>query len=508
MIALNSLKTKEITHAQRWLGLFLIAHMILWTLGPALCRDSITHDTLEGIAWGSQWQWGYNKHPFLAAWLSYSVATLTAHPGWTVYLLAQLAVALTFWSVWRLASQLLLPNQALVATLSLEGVLFYNLMSHNFTPDTLQSPLWALLTLCFYRALTTQSMSSWLGVGMLAALSIVTKYQAALLFLPMLGLLLMNAQARQSFKKPGLYVAMSLGLVLISPHLIWLYQHDFITINYALETPAQYTKAPHAWSHLFYPLNFIGDAILNTGLVFLLLWPIYQSQQKSSSLTSFQWQFLLFLGLGPWLVSLLLCLLSGNHFPSRWTTPYFFLVGILGVSFFNPALNAQRVKKFLKSVALVMMLLWFIQFGRLHYLNTHENRSDAALPNALLAQQITTLWHEHFHTRLCYIAGSRYLVSALTTYSTDKPTPYFSFNAKESPWIHEQEVHKQGAVVVIDRDNQYAWDKESSDSYAVESRLKQHFPNVSPPIRLEVPRMSTRGKPIVIWVRFIAPQSP
>ena len=505
MTVLSPTRANEFNFAKRWLALFILAHIILWTLGPLLFRYSLTHDALEGIAWGSQWQWGYNKHPFLAAWLSYGAATLAYTASWPSYLLAQLAVALTFWAVWRLALQFVLPNQALLATLSLEGVLFYNLNSSNFTPDTLQSPLWALLTFCFYRGLTTQAIGSWLWVGALTALCVVTKYQAVLLLLPMLAVILMNAKMRLSFKMSGLYLAVLVCLVLISPHLIWLYQHDFITVKYALTTPAQYSKAPQAWPHLFYPLNFISNSVIFTVFVAVLLWPIYRGPRKVSSLTELQWQFLLTMGLGPWILSLVLCVITGNHFPARWATPYFFLVGIIVLSLVNPTLSAKSLKKFLITVAAFMVLLWSAQFGRLQYLNNHENRGDSALPNILLAQQITALWHEHYHTRLAYIAGSRYLVSALVGYSPDKPTPYFSFNAKESPWISERNVQKKGTIVIIDRDNQYAWDKESSDSYAVEAALKQHFPGLSPPMRLEVPRMSKQGRPIVIWVTFIPP---
>ena len=500
-------KAQTLSHTKRWLVIFILAHVVLWTLGPVLFRHSLTHDTLEGIAWGSQWQWGYNKHPFLAAWLSYGVSALTHRVGWPHYLLAQLGVAVTFWAVWRLALQFLRPNQALLATLSLEGVLFYNLASGSFTPDTLQSPLWALLALYFYHALKTQSIRAWLPVGVLAALSVVGKYQAALLFLPMFAIILINPETRRSFKTPGFYLAILVGLLCVAPHLIWLYEQDFITARYALETPAQYSTTPHAWPHFFYPFNFIINTIGNTVFLPLLLWPIYRSHKMPSSLTPFQWQFLFILGLGPWIISLLLCILSGNYFPARWMTPYFFLLGVLGVSLINPTLNTHSVKQFLMRVAIFMLLLWSAQFGRLEYLNRHENPADSVYPNIQLAQKVTALWHERYHTRLSYIAGSRYLVSALMAYSPDKPTPYFDFNRKESPWINTRRVRQEGALVVLDKNSQYAWDKESNNPLQVEAALRKHFPALPPPMRLEIPRLSKAGKPIVIWVNFIPPQT-
>ena len=45
-------------------------HVLAWTIGPALMYSSVPRDTLEGITWGQMWQWGYEKHPPLAAWIS------------------------------------------------------------------------------------------------------------------------------------------------------------------------------------------------------------------------------------------------------------------------------------------------------------------------------------------------------------------------------------------------------------------------------------------------------
>ena len=501
--------TQDMTNARQWFALFLIAHLLLWILGPALLRYTLPHDTLEGIAWGSQWQWGYNKHPFLAAWLSYGASILANAPDWPVYILAQLAVVLTFWAVWRLALAFLSPKQALLATLSLEGVFSYNLTSYIFTPDTLQSPLWALLVLFFYRALTTQSILSWLGVGIFAALSIVTKYQAAILFLPMLLLLISSPKTRISFKKPGIYLGIVVGLALITPHLIWLYQHQFITLQYAFGTPVQYSKTPHALPHLFYPANFILSSIGNTFCVGLLLWPIYRSQKSDVRLTPFQWQFLLLLGLGPWFISLILCMTTGTFFPARWATPDFFLLGVLGVCAINPRINKKSYQQFLVSLAIFMGVLWAIKFGMLVYANTHKNDSDAALPNKVFAQKITQLWHERYHTPLPYIAGSRYLVSALAAYSPDRPIPYFGGNDKESPWIDERAVHQQGAIIVLDKNNRYAWDEDSTDSAVrIEKTLRREFSDIPSFIRLESQSMSRAGTPLVIWVSFIAPHSP
>ncbi len=205
----------EFSDRCKWyLLLFLGLHVLLWTLGPSLFRPSLTHDTIEGLAWGAQWQLGYNKHPFLAAWLSAGFSHVFNNTGWPVYLLAQLAVLATFLAVWCLLKRMMAPVYALIATLALEGVLFYNLNSFNFTPDTLQSPLWAWLVYFFYAAISQKRYRDWLGVGLLAGLCILAKYQSALLILTLFLYLLSQHSTRQHWRKPGIYLAIFIGLII------------------------------------------------------------------------------------------------------------------------------------------------------------------------------------------------------------------------------------------------------------------------------------------------------
>ena len=47
--------------------LFLLFHLIMWTLIPTLTNVNLPLDTIEALAWGSNIDWGYNKHPPFSA---------------------------------------------------------------------------------------------------------------------------------------------------------------------------------------------------------------------------------------------------------------------------------------------------------------------------------------------------------------------------------------------------------------------------------------------------------
>ena len=49
--------------------LFAASHLILWTLVPSLTNNNLPLDTIEALAWSSNLDWGYNKHPPLSAFV-------------------------------------------------------------------------------------------------------------------------------------------------------------------------------------------------------------------------------------------------------------------------------------------------------------------------------------------------------------------------------------------------------------------------------------------------------
>jgi 4-amino-4-deoxy-L-arabinose transferase-like glycosyltransferase len=484
--------------------LFILIHTLIWTIGPALLRPTIPHDTLEGLTWGLQWQLGYNKHPFFAAWLCAGITQLFGTTGWPVYFLAQLAVSTTFIAVWKLAQHILPLLHALIATLLLEGVLFYNINSFNFTPDTLQSPLWALLSLFFYKALIKQNLSNWLYTALFAALCVCTKYQVAVLVLPMLLFCFINPFARRSFATPGIYCAMVFFLCLVIPHLNWLYHHEFITLNYAAQISADYTQNKTLLSHITHPLGFLINSFIDVAGLLILLWPFYNTNKTEVPLDSFKWQFLLFLGVGPLILSFMICLFSGDYFPPRWSTPYFFMLGIIAIAYLRPFLSKKNVKQFAVTLIFFSSLLFIIRMSTLTLFP--RPNSDAFLPNKQIAVTLSKLWREHYHTPLPFLAGSHYLVTGVIPYMADKPIPYLSWDSEDSSWVHEKELHERGGLFVWDTGGYYTWDKQSKEHTHLPDLVLKKFPNLKIEPDYIFYRLSDK-QAIVIGVAILPPDS-
>ena len=42
---------------------FIFFHLVIWTTIPSLTNTNLPLDTIEALAWGSNLDWGFTKHP-------------------------------------------------------------------------------------------------------------------------------------------------------------------------------------------------------------------------------------------------------------------------------------------------------------------------------------------------------------------------------------------------------------------------------------------------------------
>lgn len=503
----------------RYFIFFLFCHTLFWTLGIYWSRASLPHDILENITWGLQGQWGYHKHPFLTAWLCSWIFSLFNQADWALYLFAQLVNTSTFIAVWLLAKELLPLRQALLATLLLEGILFYNVNSFNLTPDTLQAPLWAFLSFFFYKALSTKKTFYWLLSSFFAACGVCTKYQTIFIISSLLYLFIQYPPSRALINKTQAYSALGFFILLISPHCYWLYQHHFITLFYALNSAIEYTETPTVWGHLLYPLLTLVNNIVYILPMLLLILPFYKAiinkiakpkeisrkyQQTPNNLSAFQWHFLLVIGFGPLFLTLVLGVINGNYFPPRWSTPYFFALGIILIAYLNPLINSELMKQFILRFILFSILLFSLRILSINL--SHNNKADSFLPNQEMALTLNKLWREHYSEPLVYLAGSSYLVSLITPYLPDKATPYYNWQLKQNPWLTELNISIHGALFIWDIGANYAWDLDGRNTIKLPQWVLEHYPELII-LPSKTYRRLSNNHPLIIGVALLPPRS-
>ena len=69
---------------------FLFLHLFLWTLIPSVTNINLPLDTIEALAWGSNLDWGFNKHPPFSAFAVEVFYFIFGTNDWAYYLLSQI----------------------------------------------------------------------------------------------------------------------------------------------------------------------------------------------------------------------------------------------------------------------------------------------------------------------------------------------------------------------------------------------------------------------------------
>ena len=70
--------------------IFASSHLIIWTIIPSLTNNNLPLDTIEALAWGSNLDWGFNKHPPMSAFFSEVFFRIFGSQDWAYYLLSQI----------------------------------------------------------------------------------------------------------------------------------------------------------------------------------------------------------------------------------------------------------------------------------------------------------------------------------------------------------------------------------------------------------------------------------
>jgi len=482
--------------AERCLYIFIFLHVFFWTLIPAWVRYTLPMDAMEGTIWGHQLVLGYDKNPFLNGWLTRFALFLGGGSVWVIYLFSQLSVAACFWATWKISKKILPPIYALISVLLLESMQYYHLHAIDFNDNTLELGLWAFTILFFYEATLKNKLSDWLLTGFFAGLGMMAKYYTAMLLIPMVLFLISQSAARQSFKSGKMYLGLLVFLVVILPHTIWLFFHDFITIHYAV---SRVSSPPTLLNHLQFPLQFAWqqfEVLLPALLLFsILLLGKKPVLTKLTPLQKFDKTFLFLMGMGPFLLTISLSAIFGMKLRAGWGQPLLSLWGIILIAWITPRLTRERFIFFIAlliTLAAVMMSVYSFALIRA------KEPSSANFPGEIIAYELTKQWEQRYHTSLAYVAGPRWLAGNIAFYSKDQPTVYIDWNKKVSSWIDENKLKESGAIFV--------WDPTEAVQPA-EKEIRARFAALGP---IEIMHFSwMRNKtmePIEFNVAFLPPQ--
>lgn len=416
-----------------------LAHLCVWSLIPAICNTCLPLDSIEASMWGSEWAWGYDKHPPLSGWTARAAATLFGDLG--IYLFAQLCVVTAGMGIYRLARVLGLDRQvSLLSVLALDLLFFYSYGAVEYNVNVLQMPFWAWGWYFGIHAVEKRKLSSWVGLGVCVAFGALTKYLAVFLLAPLSIAWFQRAQLKQVLTTAGIYLAGLTSILLFLPHLLWMQQHDWITITYGLSRGG--SEEAVWWNHLSYPMEFFAAqvGILAPLLITALLY------RRKTGYTPFVPKGLIGIAFGAYTFTLVISMLFRISPVTMWAAPMPLACGIWLAGRFTITSKPRLFYRAITCMTLFYAVAYFIVFGLAPMLRTKPHRVN--YPGREIALQAEQQWAALSDASFDYIIADEWMGGIVNHYGSSAPSVVIHGDFKLSPFLSEKEVRHKGALVL------------------------------------------------------------
>jgi hypothetical protein len=466
---------------------FAAAHFAVWTILPAIFYPNLPLDLIEALTYGREWQLGYDKLPPLPWWLV-EIAWRAFHADFVYYALGQISVLTAFAAVFALMLRLGSPAAAAASVLIIDGLHFFNFTAPKFNHDVVQLPFWALAGLAFHGALRTGRVGQWALLGAALGFAFWAKYFVAVLILPLALFMLLDPQVRRHLATPGPFVAAAIGLAIAVPHLVWLFQNDFLPLQYAHAR----AKPGGLAGHLTHPLTFalaqlfwLVPALL-IALPLLRLPPAHDATKADLA----DRRILALLAFGPAVTLVAGSAVTGRSLVTMWGYPLWLFLGPFIVVSVAARIDCPVLMRLARGWGAVTALYTLAFAAEYAVLPQLDHRYRAVLfPGDRLASEISARYRAATGATLRYVVGSMWLGGNVSHYSADQPRTLIDGDPRRAPWIDQGDLAASGGVVV--------WT--AGDRNAVPPAFAQAARNaaVQPPLTL--PMRRGNGEVTIGW---------
>ena len=395
--------------------LFIFSHLILWTIIPSLSNVNLPLDTIEALAWGSNLDWGFNKHPPLSAFAVEIFYFLFGNNDWAYYFLSQIFLTTAFYFVWRL-SYLMLEDKiySLLAVLTLSSIYFYNFTTPEFNVNVSQLPFWASSVYFFWRGLNYNKKIDWILFGVLSALGFLSKYLFIFLLLSLFFFFILNLKKyRKSIK--NYFLSILISLILLIPHLIWLFENNFVTVFYGINRTG--ISGFNLIDHLKNPAIFLLKQIIILIPFFIMILLIVKKFKFKINKNNKRNLFLISINLIPILLILITSVLSGAKIRTMWMTPFYLYFGTLFLFFLKKKIDLKKIKRF------YYIFLFFFILSPAAYLSIslldETKRTD--YPGKEIARLVQNKWDDNFTNEIKIVVGDEWSAGNLSYHLYSRP---------------------------------------------------------------------------------------
>ena len=399
--------------------IFLISHLIIWTLVPSLTNNNLPLDTIEALAWGSNLDWGFNKHPPMSAFFSEIFFQIFGAQDWAYYLLSQIFVWIAFYYVFKFAHEILGNTKlSLLSVFLLVSIYFYNYTTPEFNVNVCQLPFWALVVYFSWKIYSAKDIKfiDCFLVGLFGALGFLSKYLFVYLLvsIDLLFVYLIFFKKTKKFDFKYL-ITLEVFIVLLIPHLIWLFQNNFITILYGIQRTG--LENANILNHIKYPLIFLTKQMGILIPFFFLIWLLIKKIKFKFNLQDKKLLFLITINILPIFLMLLTSIITGSKIRTMWMTPFYLFFGVLFIYVLKSQINLKKINSFLYG----FLFLFFLSPSIYLYESIYQTEKRTDYPGKDIALKTQAIWNQDFDKEIQFVTGDEWKAGNLSYHLKSRP---------------------------------------------------------------------------------------
>ena len=417
-----------IRNTNNFFYVFIITHLIIWTLAPTLTNKNLPLDTIEALAWGSYLEWGVNKHPPMSAFFPEVFFKIFGSQDWAYYLLSQIFVVISFYFVFKFSKEIFKNDLlSLISVLILESIYFYNFTTPEFNVNVCQLPFWALTVYYSWKIYDGKEIKfkDCFLLSLFASFGFLSKYlfvylliSVALLFV---YLIFVKKIKNFDFKY---VIIIEIFLIFLVPHLIWLYQNEFITVKYGLQRTG--LEDASIIDHIKFPLIFLFKQLGILVPFLFLVWLLVKKFRIRFNFKDKKFIFLIFISILPLALMFLTSFIMGSKIRTMWMTPFYLFFGTFFIYLLKSQINTKNVNSFMFS----FIILFFLSPLLYSYISITETNKRTDYEGKEIAKLVERRWISNFSNEIMYVVGDEWLAGNLSYHLSSRPLWFENIKGK------------------------------------------------------------------------------
>ncbi|WP_068087914.1 glycosyltransferase family 39 protein [Polycladidibacter stylochi] len=431
----------------------LFLHAVIWSLLSWALASNLPLDSVESLYWGHEWQLGYFKHPPVTAWMAEAAVLIFGRHDFVIYALSLLCTSLAILPIALYICEKFGGRAGVFTCLLALATHFTTLSAVEYNVNMGFLPFWSWMAYAFLKAQESNKLAFWVLLAIVSTLGVMAKYTAGILLIVMLAWVLLGR--RDLLREKGPYIAAGLFVVLMLPHLIWLYNDDFGLISYAFDRAG--SNANLIYKHLWLPTRFLLDFVYSIAPMLLVMGVSlgYVRLKKiriadtTGLIGHIRGNAFLFISFASVAFIFAMSLLLGAKIKSIWSMPLGVVFsGALGILMARFG-TKERDGRFIKVFAVVYLILIIVYAAIMLIAPLVKKYPKRMLHDGpALGEIVDQYWQQHSTQPLKYIIGIHWPAGSAAWYAKDRPIMFEEGNIHFSPWVDEARLHKSGAMYV------------------------------------------------------------